>query len=103
MPIANEQILVMLSVVLGSAIGLYGALMVKIVHQHKNDNSIVYIRLLAACSVAIIGPITIYILKYINGLDSDLPLTVAIPFSVSTIIMFGVIFRRYNSDFYSDG
>jgi len=76
------------SIIIGIMIGCYGAYMVRLVNKYKGKPKVSYIRFMATCSVAVIGPLGIYILRTVLGGGGDLPLSVSLVFSASIILSF---------------
>jgi len=74
-------------------LGGYGVYMVGLVYKYKGTPYVSYIRFAATCSVAIMGPMGIFLLRTIGG--GNLPLDASIAFSASIVISLGIFFWVY--------
>ncbi len=85
----------LISIILGAVLGVYGAYAIMYFQENKNSKRIVYIRFFIIVSMSVLGPLAIYIIRNLEGVGSegDPPLSTNLVFGISLLgWLFGLLF-----------
>jgi len=84
-----------LSALLGTLVGVYGAYMIRFFYKNKKSKHLAYIRFLIVISISVLGPLAVYIIRIFEGVgvDGDPPESMMMIFGVSLLgWLFGLLF-----------